>query len=57
MEWLRNVWDRMAHNWATSSVAILAGVEVVAGWFGFTIVRGDIALLVTALVLLFAKDK
>ena len=51
------LWDRMRHNWMTSSVAIIAGAEIVAGWFGFSIVRGDIMLVVTAFVLLFAKDK
>jgi len=50
------MWERIVKNWRTSSVAIAAGTEILLRWFGINIIPGELMLVITALVLLFAKD-
>jgi len=60
MDWLRNIWDRVAHNWATSSVAVVTGGVIVAGWFGVEISSKEVLAVIAAVqafILLFAKDR
>lgn len=59
MSWLKEIWNRIAKNWATSSVAVIAAGVIVAGWFGFEISSKEVLTVIIgfqALVLLFAKD-
>ena len=59
LNFIINVWDRIRHNWHTSSVAIIAGGIIVTKWFGITVVANDVILVmaaVEAFILLFAKD-
>ena len=59
LNFIINVWDRVANNWKTSGVAILAAAVIVAQWFGYEISSQQLMTViigVQAIVLLFAKD-
>jgi hypothetical protein len=59
MEWLKKIWERVAKNWRTSIIAIIAGGVVVASWFGWIVTAKELLAVIVALeaiVLLFAKD-
>ena len=56
----KEIWNRIAKNWRTSSVAIIAGAVIVARWQGYIVSGTEIITVlaaIEALILLFAKDK
>jgi len=58
-DFIKEIWNRVVHNWVTSAIAIIAGAVIVMGWFGIIVTAKELLAVIgaiQALVLLFAKD-
>jgi len=56
---MKELWERIAKNWKTSGVAVIAFVLLIGKWFGIEVTQEEINTLLTgilAVILLFAKD-